>query len=95
MQENELEYYSKVANWDFSQIKCETEKLTEWDYFEEIQKYTNEKSHKMQLKFGYKDEGIKRKKFISRATGQIEDEYITGLLKEEWIKEEEDKNEIL
>lgn len=50
-------------------------------YFKE-----NEKSHKMQLRFGYKDEGIKRKKFISQSTGIYEDEYITGLLKEEWIK---------
>lgn len=50
-------------------------------YFKE-----NEKSHKMQLRFGYKDEGIKRKRFISKATGKIEDEYITGLLREEWIK---------
>ena len=40
----------------------------------------------MQLKFGYKDEGIKRQRFVSRATGKIEDEYITGLLKDEWIK---------
>lgn len=46
----------------------------------------NEKSHKMQLRFGYKDEGIKRKRFVSKATGNIEDEYITGLLREEWIK---------
>ena len=46
----------------------------------------NEKSHKMQLKFGYKDEGVKRKRFISLATGNVEDEYITGLLKEEWMK---------
>ena len=46
----------------------------------------NERSHKMQLRFGFKDEGIKRKAFISKATGNIEDEYITGLLKEEWIK---------
>ena len=46
----------------------------------------NEKSHKMQLKFGYKDEGIRRQKFISRGSGKIEDEYITGLLKDEWIK---------
>ena len=45
-------------------------------YFKE-----NEKSHKMQLKFGYKDEGIRRKRFVSRGTGKIEDEYITGLLK--------------
>ncbi len=46
----------------------------------------NEKSHKMQLKFGYKDEGIRRKRFISKATNKVEDEYITGLLKEEWKK---------
>lgn len=50
-------------------------------YFKE-----NEKSHKMQLRFGYKDEGVRRQKFVSRGTGKIEDEYITGLLKDEWIK---------
>ena len=46
----------------------------------------NEKLHKMQLKFDCKDEGIKRQRFISKATGKVEDEYITGLLKEEWKK---------
>ena len=46
----------------------------------------NEKSHKMQLRFGYKDEGIRRQRFVSKATGKIEDEYITGLLRDEWIK---------
>lgn len=46
----------------------------------------NEKSHQMQLKLGYKDEGIKRQKFISKATGKIEDECITGLLRDEWVK---------
>ncbi len=46
----------------------------------------NEKSHKMQLRFGYKDEGIRRQRFVSKASGKIEDEYITGLLKDEWIK---------
>lgn len=50
-------------------------------YFKE-----NERSHQMQLKFGYKDEGIRRKKFKSQATGNYEDEYLTGLLKEEWIR---------
>ena len=50
-------------------------------YFKE-----NEKSHQMQLRFGYKDEGVRRKRFVSKATGKEEDEYITGLLKEEWIK---------
>ena len=42
----------------------------------------------MQLKLGYKDEGIRRHRFLSMASGNIEDEYITGLLKEEWIKDE-------
>ncbi len=46
----------------------------------------NEKSHKMQLKFGYKDEGIKRQKYLCKATGKLEDECITGLLRDEWIK---------
>ncbi len=46
----------------------------------------NESSHKMQLKFGYKDEGVRRQRFVSKSTGNIEDECITGLLKNEWIK---------
>ncbi len=41
-------------------------------------------SFKMQEKFGYKNEGIKRQKYITKSTGKIEDECITGLLKEEW-----------
>ncbi len=36
MKENELKYYSKIANWDFSQIKREVDVLTDWDYFEQI-----------------------------------------------------------
>lgn len=50
-------------------------------YFKE-----NEKSHKMQLRFGYKDEGIRRQRFISKSSNKLEDEYITGLLKDEWIR---------
>ena len=46
----------------------------------------NERSFRMQESFGYKKEGIRRKKFICMATGKEEDEYLTGLLKEEWIK---------
>lgn len=51
-------------------------------YFKE-----NEKSYKMQLRFGYKDEGVRRQRFVSRGSGKIEDEYITGLLKDEWIRQ--------
>ncbi len=45
----------------------------------------NEKSKKMQEKLGYKDEGIRRKKFLCLATGEYVDECITGLLKDEFI----------
>lgn len=46
----------------------------------------NEKSRRMQEKLGYKDEGIRRKKFLCLATGEYVDECITGLLKEEFIE---------
>lgn len=44
MQEKELNYYEKIGNWDFSQIKYKTEKLTNWDFYEKIKEFTNEKS---------------------------------------------------
>ena len=44
MRRNELEYYEKIGNWDFSKIKCKTEKLTNWDFYEKIKENTNEKS---------------------------------------------------
>ena len=44
MQENELKYYEKIGNWDFSEIKRETKKLTNWDLYEKIKENTNEKS---------------------------------------------------
>ena len=58
-----------------------TFEVFENSYFKE-----NEKSHKKQLKFRYKDEDIKRQIFVSKGSWEIEDEYITGLLKDEWIK---------
>ena len=46
----------------------------------------NPSSFKLQKKFGYKIEGLRRKKFLCQADGKIKDEYITALLKEEWKK---------
>ena len=42
MKDNEFNYYNKIKNWDFSQINCETESLTNWD----ISKILNEKATK-------------------------------------------------
>ncbi|MBO5477980.1 MAG: methyltransferase domain-containing protein [Clostridia bacterium] len=40
----ELDFYEEIGNWDFSQIKYETEKLTDWDFYERIKKYTDKNS---------------------------------------------------
>lgn len=44
MQENELKYYEKIGNWQFDQIKCKTENLTHWDFYQKIKENTNENS---------------------------------------------------
>lgn len=44
MQENELNYYEEIGNWDFSKIKYTTEKLTNWDFYNKIKENTNKKS---------------------------------------------------
>ena len=46
----------------------------------------NHSSFRLQKRFGYKIEGLRRKAFRCMADGKIKDEYITGLLKEEWNK---------
>lgn len=40
----ELKYYEEIGNWNFSDIKYKTEKLTNWDFYEKIREYSNEKS---------------------------------------------------
>jgi ribosomal-protein-alanine N-acetyltransferase len=44
----------------------------------------NQCSQKMQEKLGYKIEGLKRQAYLCVADGQIKDEVMTGLLREEW-----------
>lgn len=44
MQINEHNYYEKIGNWDFDQIKYKTEKLTSWDFYEKIKEYTTKDS---------------------------------------------------
>ena len=46
----------------------------------------NSNSQKMQEQFGYKIEGLRRKRYLCMADGEYKDETITGLLKEEWIR---------
>ena len=42
MQENELKYYEEIGNWQFDQIKCRTENLTNWDFLLQYKVYYNQ-----------------------------------------------------
>lgn len=44
MQKEELKFYEEVGDWNFSNLKIKTEKLTKWDFYEEILKHTDENS---------------------------------------------------
>lgn len=44
MQANEHEYYDKIGNWEFDQIKYKTEKQTSWNFYEKIKEYTTKDS---------------------------------------------------
>jgi len=41
---NELDFYQKVKNWDFSEINYTEECLTNWDIYKEVEKYSNNNS---------------------------------------------------
>lgn len=60
MQKNELNFYEKMANWDFSQIKCKTEKLTNWDFYEKIKENTNEMSLALDIGTGGGENVLKK-----------------------------------
>ena len=59
MQESELKYYERIGNWGFSQIKCKTQKLTNWDFYEKIKENTNEKSLCLDLGTGGGEKELK------------------------------------
>lgn len=44
MKKDELEFYERLGNWDFSMIKYEEEIKTNWDFYEKIKENTNERS---------------------------------------------------
>ena len=52
MNNNELDYYNKIKNWDFSKIKYETESLTNWDMYKILKEKATEKSRILDLGTG-------------------------------------------
>ena len=56
----ELDFYNNIANWDFSKIKYETEKITNWDMYEEVAKYTDDNSFCLDLGTGGGEKVLKK-----------------------------------
>ena len=50
--EKEKKYYEEIKNWDFSMFEIETEKLTNWDLYELINKYATLQSRILDLGTG-------------------------------------------
>ncbi len=51
-QENELNYYEEIKDWDFSSFEIETESLTNWDLYDLLKKITNKNSKVLDLGTG-------------------------------------------
>ena len=50
MQNIEQKRYEEIGNWDFSDIKYTVEQESSWDFYKEIEKYSN--SHSLILDLG-------------------------------------------
>ncbi len=71
---------AKIAVNDFAFNKLKLRRLNTEVFV------NNKASNATQLKMGYKLEGMRMRIVRSKATGKIHDEYVYGLLKEDWQK---------
>ena len=51
-QENELKYYEEIKDWDFSKFEIESESLTKWNFYDELNKLANKESKILDLGTG-------------------------------------------
>ena len=51
-QNKELEYYQKTKDWDFDMFEIESEKLTNWDFYEVLRKVSDKNSRILDLGTG-------------------------------------------
>ena len=56
---NEFEYYQKIKNWDFSQIKYTVKNYTNWDMYDELNKHSSTSSKILDLGTGGGERVIK------------------------------------
>lgn len=49
---SEKNFYDELANWDFSKIKMKVKKLTDWDFYNEINKVINDNTKMLDIGTG-------------------------------------------
>lgn len=69
MENNELAYYDKIKNWDFSMIRCEEENLTNWDMYEILNKFAKEDSTILDLGTGGGEKVLNKFPKVSKIIG--------------------------
>ena len=58
MSENELNYYEKIGDWDFSYIKYHVERETDWEMYAQIRRHTNQTSLCLDIGTGGGEEAL-------------------------------------
>ncbi len=91
MQENEFKYYESIGNWDFDQIKCNTEKITDWDFYEKIKENTNKDSVCLDLGTGGGEKVLKYYPEVKKIIATDFSESMINTAKEN-LKNYENKN---
>lgn len=75
---NELEFYEKITDWDFSQINYEEESLINWELYEELNKLATKESKILDLGTGG---GEKLLEFFPECQEIIGTDYSAEMLK--------------
>ena len=44
MQEREFDFYERIGNWNFDDIRCVTERVTDWEFYDQIKTHTTNTS---------------------------------------------------
>lgn len=74
----EENFYSKIANWDFSMINCCEENLTNWNFYKEIEKASNSDSIILDLGTGGGEKVIENYPIVKKI---IATDFSTNMIK--------------
>lgn len=83
---DELKFYNETKNWDFSNINCITEQITNWDFYNKIQENSNENSICLDLGTGGGEKLLKKYPAVRLVIGTDFSKEMIKTAKENLIK---------